>query len=377
MNCRGAGFYESVLSVIAPGLFRLGLIAVVFATGCAGPLALRHSRQKYNDAIQATSAEQLLLNLVRLRYRDRPSFMELTSLSTQFTFEETSSLGVDIPESALDKLSLGAAFGASERPTVTYDPLQGGEFVERLISPLNEETIILLIRSGWSIDRVLRMTVQDLNGIENARRSSGPTPATISQDEYERFLEVVGALRKLQVDNRIRIGYEESTKQLSGSIPAEHLNADAFVTAAEQGWKLQPKQERVSIQVQKIAASSDAAAEYFDPTLLANLVAAVGEKAARTPVRVMPRDAWEERFGRKPGTRLFEKLYESSSSAPLREDLAAEDEPAFVAIEGEYGDLMLAAYRMAGVERVPCIVEYPRLLRTHRHFTIARHELGQ
>ena len=35
----------------------------ITATGCAGPLALRTTRQKYNEAVQRTTNEQLLLNL--------------------------------------------------------------------------------------------------------------------------------------------------------------------------------------------------------------------------------------------------------------------------------------------------------------------------
>ena len=356
-------------------------LLLILTAGCAGPMALRHSRQNYNEAIQETSGEQLLLNLVRLRYGDRPSFLELTSVSTQFTFEEASSLGIDIPESALDKLSLGMAFAASERPTVTYDPLRGGEFVERLISPLKEETIILLIRSGWSIERILRMTVQDMNGLENARRASGPTPETISQQEYWDFLQAVNGLRDLQIQNKIRVGYEESTKYLSGAIPESQVNADSFVEAARQGWKLQPKQERVSIKVEKIAASSDAAADYLDLKLFSNLVDAVRERKSHPPIRVIPRQSWDaERYG-KPGTRLFCKVDRKYSpdvtvdalpSGTMRlpapdESQDAEDVPdrkpgtdkTFVAVHGEHSDLLLAAYRVAGVERIPCIVQFP------------------
>ena len=65
----------------------LGLLLMAWILpGCLGPRALRHSRVKYNDAIQRSADEQLLLNLVRLRYRDTPSFIELSSLSTQFAF---------------------------------------------------------------------------------------------------------------------------------------------------------------------------------------------------------------------------------------------------------------------------------------------------
>ena len=343
-------------------------------SGCAGPLALQHSRQKYNEAIQKTGAEQLLLNLVRLRYGDTPSFMELTSLSTQFTFEELATLGADIPEARLDLLKINAAIEASERPTVTYDALRGQEFVERLISPLNEETIILLIRSGWSIERVLRMTVQDLNGIENVRRASGPTPETISEKEYSKFLSVVQKLREFQIDHTIRIGYEESEERLSGAIPAEKVTSEAFVEAARDGWKLQPKQERVFIAVKKIAPSSDVTADYFDKELFQNLLDAVQKRNVRTPIRVMWRESWKKHFGdgHEPGSdEFFDRIRESTNQDdpeelplgnPRVEDPPAEQdksEAPFVTVEGELGDLMLAAYKVAGVKRVPCIVEFP------------------
>ena len=345
------------------GILLACLLAVV---GCAGPKALRHSRQQYNEAIQTTSAEQLLLNLIRLRYRDRPSFMELTSLSTQFAFEERNSVGFGFPGDGPTSVSLGATLSGSERPTVTYDPLQGGEFVERLISPLKEETIILLIRSGWSIERVLRMTVQELNGIENARRASGPTPDTISWQEYGEFQHLVQALRGLQIDNKIRIGYDESAKQLSGSIPASQLTAEAFVSAAREGWKLQPKHERVTIKVEKIATSSDVTADYLDRTLFANLVATVKHSGVPQPIRVMARGDWMKHHEeRKPSTRLFDRVAALGYGPKMPEELppphqTSESEArSFVAVEGERSDLLLAACWAAGIERVPCIVEIP------------------
>ncbi|MFQ5503151.1 MAG: hypothetical protein ACE5EQ_12795, partial [Phycisphaerae bacterium] len=51
------------------------------AAGCQlGPAALRVSQSQYNNAIQQTSAEQLLLNLVRLMYRESPMFLEVGSV---------------------------------------------------------------------------------------------------------------------------------------------------------------------------------------------------------------------------------------------------------------------------------------------------------
>ena len=46
------------------------LAALVTVLGCArGPHQIQHSRLKYNNAVQQTFQEEMLLNLVRLKYR--------------------------------------------------------------------------------------------------------------------------------------------------------------------------------------------------------------------------------------------------------------------------------------------------------------------
>lgn len=57
--------------------------AIVVPAGChaTGPMSVKTGRASYNVAIQQTNNEQLLLNLVRLRYRDPPYFLEVSGLS--------------------------------------------------------------------------------------------------------------------------------------------------------------------------------------------------------------------------------------------------------------------------------------------------------
>ena len=52
--------------------------------GCFGPTAIRQTRDRYNEAIRQTNDEELLLNLVRLRYNEHPSFLPVTGLNSQF-----------------------------------------------------------------------------------------------------------------------------------------------------------------------------------------------------------------------------------------------------------------------------------------------------
>jgi len=64
------------------------LIVVAAAASClvgcvsVGPRAIRGARFDYNEAVVRTFDEQMLLNLVRLRYRDTPYFLEVSSIAT-------------------------------------------------------------------------------------------------------------------------------------------------------------------------------------------------------------------------------------------------------------------------------------------------------
>jgi hypothetical protein len=77
-------------------LFLLGC-SLLLATGCAslGSRALKGERVNFNAALQQTADEQLLLNLVRLRYRDTPAFLEVTSISTQSQFQTSFEAGTE------------------------------------------------------------------------------------------------------------------------------------------------------------------------------------------------------------------------------------------------------------------------------------------
>lgn len=182
----------------------LSLVAALLA-GCntVGPRAVRTARGDYNHAIVDTWNEQLLLNLVRLRYRDTPFFLEVTGVSTQYIFDGSVSAGGVFGDPDLDATA-GLGIGYSERPTVTYTPLTGEKFVKQLLSPIPLETLFLLPQAGWSVERVLRCCVQSLNGIPNAPSAAGPTPDY--EPRFEDFHRLAAALRRLQVAGQLVFG---------------------------------------------------------------------------------------------------------------------------------------------------------------------------
>ena len=146
--------------------------------GCAhhGPVSLKSERSKYNLAIQKTNDEQLLLNLIRLKYRDTPFFMEVSNVASQFSLQKKASITAQLENMANDIFNLGASTAYEEKPTISYSPLQGDKFVQNFLSMLPLKTIALLFHSGWSVERIFRISFQRLNDLENAMGASGPTP---------------------------------------------------------------------------------------------------------------------------------------------------------------------------------------------------------
>jgi hypothetical protein len=81
------------------GLMFFGAFLILIADiGCSplGPKTIRLERTPYNLAIQETQDTQLLLNLVRLRYRDTPVFLELNGITSQVSFESGVDSGAEI-----------------------------------------------------------------------------------------------------------------------------------------------------------------------------------------------------------------------------------------------------------------------------------------
>ena len=212
----------------------LFLSAAVSTLGCTwGPRALTKSRTKYNQAVQVTANEQLLLNLVRLRYRDAPEFLTVEGITTQYRYDTTARLDADLIASGRDILGLTGELERRERPTISYSPPQDQLFHSRLMTPIDIDTLVQFCRSGWDWNRVLRLVCQNINGVDNATFAGGPTPE--SKPEFEEFLYLCELLQTLRNQRAIEMAYDVKTEELSTEVAADTLKAEDLVTAAEQG----------------------------------------------------------------------------------------------------------------------------------------------
>lgn len=194
------------MRTIGPVRLATSLTLLLTLTACAvrvGPSQLPPSRYHYNQAIASSWNEQLLLNLARLRYRDTPFFLEISSVLAQYSLTGTGSLSPSIDFGGDDSLGIGATLEYSETPTITFTPLQGSDFVESVLEPISPETLMLLSEAGWSIERLLACCVSALSGLENARAAAGPTPD--ARPRFEKFRRAASLLRALQVAGNLQL----------------------------------------------------------------------------------------------------------------------------------------------------------------------------
>ncbi len=174
---------------------------MLVAIGCThlGSRVMPPDRISYNKSIVNSELQQLLLNIVRLRYGDTPQFLSLNNIVSQFSFQ--GGIAADFnrsmsPGSIATTVDIAPNVSYSEAPTITYTPMQGEEFVTRLLTPVDVQILKMFFRDGWGIARIMRTFIQRLGPLPNAVLASRPTSSRVP--EYERFGAFTQILRKLQ-----------------------------------------------------------------------------------------------------------------------------------------------------------------------------------
>ena len=273
-----------------PRPFLIALLALGLGlSGCSslGPQTLDHARLQYNEVIKRTTEEQLLLNIVRLRYTDTPSSLAVSAIAAQLERSQSVGLlpfftaaGGDINRSFTTVLPQAQIMGA-DRPTFSLTPLDDQEFTRKLFTPLSLDGVIYLAKTTWPISKVFRLYLENLNWVPNAETASGPTPR--EAPPASSFLRGVAALQRLQNQGALVFGMAEQEEILGGSLPAGAVSARDLIDAARNGMEYRP----------------DASGRHW--RLL--------RRSSYPVVRIDPRQldspdarAFAEAFGLKPGT---------------------------------------------------------------------------
>jgi hypothetical protein len=181
-----------------PGLARTAaaVTALLALSGCLGIGAQRIGidRSDYSNHLRETNKEQLLLNIVAMRYGDAPLFLEVSSVISQYTRESSASAGIGVVENPGDSSgSIGGSVLLRETPTITYTPLSGDRFSRGMLSPIPPASLLAMMEAGWSADYLFPLAVRSINGVRNG----GGDPLFAEERDTD-FAQVVAAMGRLQ-----------------------------------------------------------------------------------------------------------------------------------------------------------------------------------
>jgi len=228
------------------------LILAIGASGCAlGPKALEKTHGRYQDAVRLVSEEQLLRNLVRLRYGETPIELDVSSIATQYELAggaearpfflapnpSNSNVIFKTFTSILPDLSVSGA----NRPTITLIPANNGEAVRRFLTPIPPETLAFLSETSWPVSVILRLWAERLNGVPNAVTASGPSRGVIS--DFERFRKAADLIQFAGDHEFLSLRTEARQVVVGGPVPAETVTAAAVLDAAKAGMEYRPSDD--------------------------------------------------------------------------------------------------------------------------------------
>jgi hypothetical protein len=204
-----------------------GLLAAALALGgCLGPISLHEAVLGYDHTVSRLEREILLINIGRIRNGLPVHFTVTSSIAATFDYQTNAAI-----LGPFSDVGLNVGVSAAENPTLTIVPIQGQQFTERVLTPLEDTTFGFLVDQGASMDMLMRLMA---DGIEVQTRE-GPFARFILNwpshpPEYEEFRRIAMHLAWLNHNRRLfvgRLSFLETTHAKLSTPPtaAEVLNA--------------------------------------------------------------------------------------------------------------------------------------------------------
>ncbi len=208
------------------------IVACSTLSGCLGPGAVQTTRMRYNQVVRNTNDEQLLINLVRLRYADSPVFIDLPNITSQFEIAG----GASYPGKAGSQTAFGVAgLTGRDTPTLSYHPREGREIAKSLLTPMSAD-LFSVVNAGADVEQLCLLTINDINDVSNAPHATILVPK--SADDNSLFLRGVQLLSQLRdrEGTELGVGTFEESQTASDSIPTSKLDASDILAAARDAY---------------------------------------------------------------------------------------------------------------------------------------------
>ena len=177
----------------------LAAIAAVALAGCAwlGAEIIRSGRPAYNDAILTTNDEQLLQNIVRLRFGDSLGLLTVSSVTANVSLRSTGTVNLGFgPQSNYqgNLVPFAATVAAEQNPTISYAPVSGDNLVRQFAAEIPLDLAILIMNFSHSQTRAWMAIVRRVNNLRNPDFLD--PPVLVTDPRFEEIGALAGALQR-------------------------------------------------------------------------------------------------------------------------------------------------------------------------------------
>jgi hypothetical protein len=214
------------------------------AGGCAfGPNALELSHGRYYEAVRQVDEEQLLRNIVHLRYMESPDALNVTSIAAQYElsgqaearpfFIAPNPSNSNVIFRTFTSILPDVSVTGSNRPTLTLTPADDAVAAQRILTPITADTLVFLSQTGWPVGAIMRLWMERLNGVPNATAGGGGERD--APPDFARFQRIAELCQIAQDRQLLTIRTEQGDTTVGGPLSAEAVNASSMVEAAKAG----------------------------------------------------------------------------------------------------------------------------------------------
>ena len=227
------------------------MLLCVGLPGCAGvgPSRLRSDLLPYAEAIADSQKRQVLLNIVRVRYGDMPTFLAVNQVLSSYTLEQHGELGFNLFPNAREG-NTGTGLGSvtfSDRPTTTFSPLSGERLSRSAVQPPSPAELLPLVQVGKPIDLLFRLSVQSIGPLRNMVVLGGEQAEAAGDP---RFFELLTEMRRLQVAGLLTVRFvrrKDSNQVFLGITDTSDRELQAVVVGVRRLLGMAPGQTEAEV----------------------------------------------------------------------------------------------------------------------------------
>lgn len=200
---------------------------------------------EYDRSVLQAEKELLLLNIARLEDHQPPHFTVTSNIAATFDFRMNSGLSARLLEgggTAINPNAYTLELGSSvaENPTISIIPIQGQEFTERILTPLDSHKFQFLLIQGQDLQQLLRLTARGME-LREADASRVIINSPRKPHEYEEFRRIVLHLAALEQARQLYLVPLDYRQRVA--FPLEHQPSSAeMLQAIREGflWSREP-----------------------------------------------------------------------------------------------------------------------------------------